>query len=149
MVTANPDLVIKGLYESISFTPGSTPNYDKLKEFFYPGGILMPPRQQESEDHKVLSVDDFVDMSKEFIANSEFGKLGFYEKEIARKEEQFGDTLVVLSAYEGKFKEEDPEPIARGVNNIQLIYERDRWWVVSMIWDVESEENVMPEWSNQ
>jgi len=106
----------------------------------------MPPRQTKNEDHKVFSVDDFVHMSKEFIANSEFRELGFYENEIARKEEQFGDTMVVLSAYEGKFRQEDKEAIARGVNNIQLIYERDRWWVVSMIWDVESAENPLPHW---
>ena len=146
MITTKPDLLIKEIYDSFSFLPGSMPHYDQLKNLFYPGGILMPPRHQKSDDHTVLSVDNFVQMSQEFIENSEFAKLGFHESEIARKEEQFGDTMVVLSAYEGRFKAEDEEAISRGINNIQLIHEQDRWWVVSMIWDEETEENPLPDW---
>jgi hypothetical protein len=49
-----------------------------------------------------------------------FEKEGFYEKEIARRTEQFGNIAHVWSIYESRHNENDPEPFMRGINSTQL-----------------------------
>jgi hypothetical protein len=58
--------------------------------------------------------------------------LGFYEKEIARRTEQFGNIAHVWSIYESRHNEDDPEPFMRGINSIQLFNDGKRWWIVNI-----------------
>ncbi len=34
--------------------------------------------------------------------------------------------------------------VRRGINSIQLMWEKNRWWLLSIIWDDESPENPIP-----
>ena len=56
----------------------------------------------------------------------------------------FGNITHVMSTYESR-KSPNGEPFARGINSIQLYFDGTRWWVISMIWDVEREGNPIPE----
>ena len=46
---------------------------------------------------------------------------GFFEQEIARKVEAFGDFAHVWSTYEGRRTPADEKPFLRGINSIQLV----------------------------
>ena len=59
----------------------------------------------------------------------------FYEVEVARTVERFGDIAQVWSAYETRRNKSSREAIGRGLNSIQLIRERDRWSVLGLLWD--------------
>jgi len=48
-----------------------------------------------------------------------------------------------MSAYESLYAGED-EPFSRGVNSIQLLHEDDRWWILSIAWDVEAPDRPIP-----
>jgi hypothetical protein len=74
-----------------------------------------------------------------------FEENGFYEKEIARRTEQFGNIAHVWSIYESRHNEDDPEPFMRGINSIQLFNDGKRWWIVNIYWQQESAENPIPE----
>jgi hypothetical protein len=50
----------------------------------------------------------------------------------------------VVSAYEARFRAEDPAPFLRGVNFIQLVRSETRWSIVSIAWDTEGPENPIP-----
>lgn len=39
---------------------------------------------------------------------------------------------------------EDAEPAARGVNSFQLIRFGGRWWITSVVWDVETDDRPIP-----
>ena len=82
-----------------------------------------------------------------FIARVEpfFAENGIYEKEIARRTEQFGNIAHVWSIYESRHNEDDPEPFMRGINSIQLFNDGKRWWIVNIYWQQESAENPIPE----
>ena len=69
---------------------------------------------------------------------------GFYEREIHRKTERFGNIVHAMSTYETYWSEDDAEPFMRGINSIQLLYRDGRWWVVTIFWDNESPENPIP-----
>lgn len=70
-------------------------------------------------------------------------ELGFREREIARREELFGNIAHVFSTYEG-VREGDPEPFVRGINSIQLLNDGSRWWIVSVYWQAEGPVNPLP-----
>ena len=76
-----------------------------------------------------------------FIARVEpyFAENGFYEKEVARRVEQFGQIAHVWSTYESRHNPHDPEPFMRGINSIQLFNDGRRWWIVSIYWQQESD----------
>jgi hypothetical protein len=67
-----------------------------------------------------------------------FAENGFYEREIARRTEQFGHVAHVWSTYESRHCEDDPEPFTRGINSIQLFNDGTRWWIVTIYWQHET-----------
>ncbi len=67
-----------------------------------------------------------------------FAVTDFYEVEIARRIDVFGNMAQVWSAYEARSALEDAVPERRGINSIQLYCEPGgAWRIMSMIWDNE------------
>lgn len=69
-------------------------------------------------------------------------KADFYEKELKRKSSQFGNIAQVWSAFEIRTDPEVSSTI-RGLNSIQLFYEKGRWWIASWTCEMESETNTL------
>ena len=88
---------------------------------------------------QILDIEGFIERVEPF-----FKENGFYEKEIARRTEQFGNIAHVWSIYESRNNEDDPEPFIRGINSIQLFNDGKRWWIVNIYWQQESAENPIP-----
>ena len=63
--------------------------------------------------------------------------------EIARKEMRFGRIAHVTSVYETRLSKDGPL-LKRGINSLQLLWEGERWWIVSVIWDNERVDNPLP-----
>jgi hypothetical protein len=76
-------------------------------------------------------------------SNAVLLKDGFYESEIHRVTEKFGNIAHVFSTYESRLKADAPI-IARGINSIELFYDGKRWWIASNIWDDERPDNPLP-----
>jgi hypothetical protein len=87
---------------------------------------------------RVASHQEFVDAS-----NDSTVKEGFYESEIHRVTERFGNIAHVFSTYESRTKADGPV-IARGINSIELFYDGKRWWIASAVWDDERPGNPIP-----
>ncbi len=68
---------------------------------------------------------------------------GFYEREIARETDRFGHMAHLLSTYEVR-RAKDEDPFMRGINSIQLFFDGDRWWVLTIYWDSEREDSPIP-----
>ena len=67
-----------------------------------------------------------------------FDTTGFFEVEIARRIDVFGNMAHVWSVYEAKTHPDDETPERRGINSIQLYRDGDgNWSVLHMIWDNE------------
>lgn len=84
---------------------------------------------------KMMSLEQYArDTTPYFAANA------FYEVEIGRRIDLFGNMAHVWSAYEAKRSPDDAEPERRGINSIQLFRDSELGWrIVSMIWDNERE----------
>ena len=82
---------------------------------------------------KIMGLDDYArDTSPFFAANP------FYEVEIDRRIDLFGNMAQVWSLYEARTSPDAADVERRGINSIQLFRDPDRGWrIVSMIWDNE------------
>ena len=71
---------------------------------------------------------------------------GFVEFETARCVRRFGHLATVWSAYEGYHGAGATRKAAgRGVNAVQLYWDGRRWWITSVSWDSERQENPLPD----
>jgi hypothetical protein len=96
------------------------------------------PTARVAGEHDVNLAPQFLDVDA-YIARVEpyFQANGFFEKEIARRTEQFGRIVHAWSTYESRHNPDDPEPFMRGLNSIQLFYDGVRWWIVTIYWQHE------------
>ncbi|HKP48193.1 MAG TPA: hypothetical protein VJT50_16450 [Pyrinomonadaceae bacterium] len=145
--TANPadvasvDSIIAAVYDVISGPAGKKRDWDRMKSLFIPGARLIPtgPRQTGGYGSRVLTVDEYAERAGGF-----FDKEGFYEREVSRKTEQFGQIVHAFSTYESRHAP-DEKPFQRGINSIQLMNDGTRWWVVTIFWQGEDEKHPLPE----
>jgi hypothetical protein len=139
---ASIDAIITAAYDSISGPAGAKRNWERERSLYYPGARLIPTAKAgENEDlaPQILDVDGFIARVESFFAEH-----GFYEKEIARRTEQFGHIAHVWSTYESRHNADDPEPFMRGINSIQLFHDGNRWWIVTIYWQQESSVDPIP-----
>ena len=139
---ASIDAIIAAAYDSISGQAGQKHDWDRERSLYYPGARLIPtakPGTNSDLAPQMLDVDGFIARVEPYFAEH-----GFYEKEIARRTEQFGNIAHVWSTYESRHNPDDPEPFMRGINSIQLFYDGSRWWIVTIYWQQESKEHPIP-----
>lgn len=137
---ASPDAIIKALYETIC-GPAGKRNWQRLRSLFLPGVHMIPigKRVHGGGDLRVMTVDEWIeDVSPYFNEND------FWEKEVMRHADRFGNLIQAFSTYEARERPDGPA-IARGINSIQLVFHEKRWWIANMVWDNETRENPLPE----
>ena len=135
---ASIDAIVAALYDVISGPAGQPRNWTRMRSLFIPGGRLMPtgPRQAGAA-MRVLEVNDYIATS-----GPQLERIGFREREVARRTEQFGHIAHVFSTYEGRSQTDST--VLRGINSIQLMNDGTRWWVVSVFWEAERPDNPLP-----
>jgi hypothetical protein len=134
------DAIIAAMYGLISGAPGER-DWDRLRHLYLPGARMIPTgRRPNGEDGlRVMDIEQYIDSVRGyFLAN------GFFETEIARRCERYGDLVHAMSTYESRRDVDDAEPFVRGINSIQLLQRDGRWWVVTVFWDNESTTNPIP-----
>jgi hypothetical protein len=135
------DAILRALYDVISGPGGQTRDWDRFRSLFYEGARLIPAtRPAEGPPRaRVLDVEAYVTR-----ATANTSQQGFYEKEIARRVDQFGSIAQVFSTYESRRAADDAKPFARGINSIQVYFDGTRYWIVTIFWDAERADNPLP-----
>ncbi len=143
---ASIDAIIMAAYDSISVPPGKR-DWNRVRSLFIPGARLIPTAENAGEISlggqiapHLLDVDGFIERIRDHVE-----KNGFFEREVARRTEQFGNIAHVWSTYESRHNADDSEPFMRGINSIQLFYDGSRWWMLTIYWQHESTEQPIPE----
>ncbi|HMM67830.1 MAG TPA: nuclear transport factor 2 family protein [Dokdonella sp.] len=82
---------------------------------------------------KIMNLDDYAADTTPFFATNDF-----FEIELSRRIEEFGNMAQVWSVYEARNSPGEGKPERRGINSIQLYRnEAGHWQIMSMIWDNE------------
>lgn len=90
---------------------------------------------------RIMGLDDYARDTSLFFAENDF-----YEVEIGRRIDLFGNIAHVWSAYEARTSPGDDKPERRGINSIQLFRDADAGWrIVAMLWDNERDGVALPE----
>ena len=137
---ASPDAIIKAMYETIS-GPAGKRNWQRARSLYLPDARLIPIGSRIHEDRglQVLSLEEWIEQVKPFFAENDF-----WEMEVVRHSDRFGNMIQAFSTYESRNSKDGP-PIARGINSIQLVFHEKRWWIASVMWENESRNNPIPE----
>jgi hypothetical protein len=137
--TDSVDTVIHAVYEVIS-GPAGARDWARFKALFAEGGRLIPVRvTPQGGAPTVLTPEDY-----EKRAGANFEKNAFYESEVARRLETFGNIAHAFSTYESR-RAPGEKPFARGINSFQLVKVGGAWKVMTIFWDSEREGNPLPE----
>ena len=127
------DALIRELYARVS-GPAGPRDWSRERLIFHPSARLMRAGVDESGRPwmLVMSVNDYIADTAPFFAVTDF-----YETEVARRVDHFGNVAHVRSVYEVRRHPDDVAVVKRGVNSIQLFNDGERWWIVSLLWDNE------------
>jgi hypothetical protein len=127
---------IRSMYEVISFSEGEEPDWEVMKNVFSPNAHLA---RITPDGIDYFDLPTFQSMVQEMLDIGIY--TSFYEYEVARRADCFGDLAHVLSVYETKRNPFTPGFLGRGVNSIQLLWSGESWQVLSLLWDEETEKN--------
>ncbi len=138
---ASEDAIIETLYAVISGEKGEERNWELFRYLFKPESRLIPTVKGPDGVYNTQPMipEDYIKAATDW-----FETTGFYEKEIFRKSESFGNITHLFSTYESFRNKDDKEPFMRGINSIQLLNDGDRWWVITIYWTPETESNPIP-----
>jgi len=135
------DRTIATLYQVISGEKGEERDCDLFKYLFHPDAKLIPTGQNKEGLYKArfMTPDDYIASSGKWLFEN-----GFFEKELHREVDTFGNITQVFSTYESFKSETETIPFMRGINSIQLLNDGERWWIINIYWTQESEQQPIP-----
>jgi hypothetical protein len=132
------DGIIDAYYDVVSAPAGQPKQVERDHSLHHPKARVA-----------ITGVDDngknFVRMMTldEYYEGNVVAESGFFEEEIHRVTQRFGNVVHVWSTYEWRTEEKGPVG-GRGINSIQLYHDGKRWWITSWIYDSERKDNPVP-----
>ena len=120
--------IIDAYYEVISGPKGF--KYDAEKDqFLHAPNAIITKFSEVGEFQRHTLLDEQLPLLEPYLES-------FYEVEINRVIEEYGDIAHVWSTFEMQ-KSADSDAFMRGINSISLYYKENRWWIAS--WSTQNE----------
>ena len=134
------DGIMKAFYEVLSGPKGQPRQWSRDRTLYISDVrfVAMAEDEHRKPVAQIASHQQFVD-----YADPELVGKGFFEKEIHRVVQRFGNIAHVFSTYESRRIADGPV-IARGINSVELFWDGKRWWVAAKTWDDERPDNPIP-----
>ena len=125
------DSIISALYEVISGPENTPRDWDRFHSLFVPDARLVPIGLDSTGAvmHRAWSPQDYEEVVRPY-----FDVNGFFEVELSRVEERYGNMAHAFSTYESYRAANHEGFIGRGINSIQLVRQDDRWWILTVFW---------------
>jgi len=135
------DAILHAAYDTISGPAGRQRDWNRFRSLFVIGARLaaVVPNHQGGFRTVLLSPEDYIQHDDPY-----FQKNGFFEREVARRTERFAEIAQVFSTYESRQGADDKKPFERGINSFQLMNDGRRWWIVTIFWQGETPESLIP-----
>ena len=128
------EAVIARQFASVSWTPGTSADWDGFAADFFPAASLYPAARPA----KRQPVEAFIERMKGLVGT----KLRSFEEVVLGTEIRvFGNVAVALAACEIT---ENGSEVNRGVEMLILIKDAGAWQIVSQAWDTESPSQPIP-----
>src|SRR5688572_4543557 len=94
---ATMDAIVAALYDVISGPAGQKRNWDRFRSLFVPGARLIPTGRRPTGEvvSRVRTPEEYIQGSQTILEQN-----GFFEREISRRVEKFGNIAHIFSTYE-------------------------------------------------
>jgi hypothetical protein len=136
---ATVDGVVRAYYDVITAPAGQPRQWSRDRSLYIPDLRFVATGVAQGRPYAhVMTHQDFVDDS-----DSSFVQDGFFEREIHRVTQAYGNIVQVFSTYE-EHRTADGPVLGRGINALQLFWDGTRWWVASAIWFEEDGAHPIP-----
>lgn len=135
--------LVRGLYASVTFDPGTVPDWGQVRAFFLPEAIVAA--RQSRTAMGVMDVDAFIDWFQADVEKYRMRERGFEESVEKLKLTEFGDMAQCFVVYKARFKTPENQPGQLGLDSFGLIKKDGRWWIASITNDVVTKERPLPE----
>ncbi|MCB0278382.1 MAG: hypothetical protein KDD94_02715 [Calditrichaeota bacterium] len=131
--------LLKAYYDTVSGPKEKKRDWARLKNLFHPDAKLIYSYWTKEHKNELLqmTVDEYI--SKLGYTETK----GFFENELYTDIKTFSSVIHVASTYE--FKLGDNSAQGKGFSSYQLLYDGNRYFIVSMFWQMENENDKLPE----
>lgn len=140
---SDPEKLVRGLYDSVTFEPGTTPDWDHVRNFFIPE-VVFAVRQTKAT-MSVLDLNGFVAWWESDIERHKMKERGFSESVEKMKMTLCGNIAQVFVVYRARFITPETQTGQIGLDSFSLMKRDGRWWIVSVANDIITPENPLPE----
>jgi hypothetical protein len=134
---------VRELYATISGPAGQKRDPDRFRNLFVKnlGRLVVIYKDPKTGQigTRLLQPDDYIEKSFPYLE-----KNGFFEDEVARRTERYGNMMHIWSTYESRHKPGE-QPFQRGINSIQLTNDGSGWKIIEIAWQGETPDNPLPE----
>ena len=140
---ATLDGIMNAVYDVISGDVGQKRDWDRFLTLFHPQARLIPTGKNPKTGitrARAFTAEEYITGSAPLME-----KEGFFERELARKTELYGNIAQVFSTYASFHKKDDKTPFERGINSFQLYNDGKRWWVLTIMWQGETPDAPIPD----
>lgn len=129
------DALVREVYAVIS-GPAGPRDWDRFRTLFVPEARLVPTGDRGP---MVLTVEAYIERAGAMMA-----KEGFFESELSRRVERYGNIAQVFSTYDSRKALGEPA-FARGINSMQLVRVAGQWRVLHIVWQGETPTYPIPD----
>lgn len=131
------DALMKASYEVVSGEKGAKREWER-DNYLHHQKAVYSYLDRKKQEQVTMTLQEFHKETDDMIFNT-----AFYESEVNREVRTFGNIAHVWSTYETKL-EKGGKVERRGINSIQLVFENNRWYIISWIFCGETDKNIIP-----
>ncbi len=132
--TETIESTMNAILDVISGPAGKTIDVVRFRNLFR-GDVKFHIRTKNKDGQMLVRESSVEDYAKNIAPRIE--AQDFFETVGSLTIDRYGDIAQVFMVYETR-RSANGEPFDRGINSFQLIYDQERWWIVSLIWQAES-----------
>ena len=135
--------IMHTLYDVISGPVGEDRNWNLFRSLFAENArmYIAVPDKDSSAVLKSITPEVYAERNKTRLAD-----IGFNEDELYRITNTYGAGTQIFSTYESHFTNKNGEQeITKGINNIQLYFDGERYFIVSIFWDANAKNIEVPD----
>ncbi|MFH2094184.1 MAG: hypothetical protein ABIJ16_00685 [Bacteroidota bacterium] len=125
----------------LSGEKGEKRDWNRFRYHYYPEAKLIGIfHRKDTVIHRETTVEEFIEK-----AGNSYESFGFHERQLGLEVDKFGHIAQVFQSFEASYEKDGVMMKKRGINAYQLMFKDNRWWILSITWEDETESNLIPE----
>lgn len=124
--------IVKEMLRLVSGEKGKSRNFEAFRNLFLPTANFTVVNHGDSllQPVETVSLEEFIKLMQD-----QYYEDGFLEHEISKVVNEYNGMANVFQSFYGRDSENSK---ARGINNYQLVYYNNRWWIANIVWTIET-----------